>query len=116
MPLTKLDTTTALIVIDLQKVMLGLPTVHPVGEVVNHAGAWADAFRRHHLPVVLVNADGGAPGRTQSPMSAKERPADWLEFMDVLARQPHDHVVTKRTWGAFTNTDLHKHLKERGVT
>ena len=27
MPLTKLDTTTALIVIDLQKVMLGLPTV-----------------------------------------------------------------------------------------
>jgi hypothetical protein len=33
MPLTKLDTTTALIVIDLQKVMVGRPTVHPVGEV-----------------------------------------------------------------------------------
>jgi hypothetical protein len=30
MPLTKLDTITALVVIDLQKVMLGLPTVHPV--------------------------------------------------------------------------------------
>ena len=56
MPLTKLDTTTALIVIDLQKIMLGLPTVHPVGEVVNQAAVLADAFRRHRLPVVLVNS------------------------------------------------------------
>lgn len=38
MSLTKLDTTTALIVIDLQKGIVGLPTVHTVGEVVNHAG------------------------------------------------------------------------------
>ena len=41
MPLTKLDTTTALIVIDLQKVMVDRPTVHPVGEVVNHAAVLA---------------------------------------------------------------------------
>jgi len=34
MPLTKLDTATALIVIDLQKGIVGLPNVHPVGEVV----------------------------------------------------------------------------------
>jgi hypothetical protein len=39
MPLTTLDTTTALIVIDLQKVMLGLPIVHPVGEVFNYSRA-----------------------------------------------------------------------------
>ena len=25
-------------------------------------------------------------------------------------------VVTKRTWGAFTNTDLERQLKARGVT
>ena len=30
MPLTKLDTTAALIVIDLQKGIVGLPTVHPL--------------------------------------------------------------------------------------
>ena len=52
MPLTTLDATTALIVIDLQKVILGLPTVHPVGEVVNQAAVLADAFRRHRLPEI----------------------------------------------------------------
>jgi hypothetical protein len=31
MPLRKLDTTTALVVIDLQKGVAGLPTVHPAG-------------------------------------------------------------------------------------
>jgi len=34
MALTKLDTTTALIVIDLQKGIVALPTVHPADEVV----------------------------------------------------------------------------------
>jgi nicotinamidase-related amidase len=33
-----------------------------------------------------------------------------------LNRQPQDHLVTKRTWGAFTNTDLEAHLKTLGVT
>jgi nicotinamidase-related amidase len=33
-----------------------------------------------------------------------------------LNRQPEDHLVTKRTWGAFTNTDLNEHLKKLGVT
>jgi hypothetical protein len=32
MPLTKLDTTAALVVIDLQKGVVGLPTVHITGE------------------------------------------------------------------------------------
>ena len=116
MPLTKLDTTTALIVIDLQKVMLGLPTVHPVGEVVNHAGALADAFRRHRLPVVLVNADGGAPGRTEQAFRMHEFPAGWTDLLPDLNQQPEDHIVTKQTWGAFTNTDLEQYLKEQGVT
>jgi nicotinamidase-related amidase len=116
MPLTKLDTTTALIVIDLQKVILGLPTVHAIGEVVNHAGALADAFRRHRLPVVLVNADGGAPGRTEQAFRMHEFPAGWADLLPELNRQPEDHIVTKQTWGAFTNTDLDEYLKKQGVT
>ena len=55
MPLTKLDTITALIVIDPQKGIVGLPTVHPAGEVVKHASALAEAFRRHGLPVVAAH-------------------------------------------------------------
>ena len=61
MAVTTLDPKTALIVIDLQKGIVTLPTVHPTSEVVKHASQLADAFRRHGLPVVLVNVDGGAP-------------------------------------------------------
>ena len=116
MAITPLDANTALVIIDLQKGLASYPTVHSIDDVARHAADLAAAFRRHQLPVVLVNADGGAPGRTQVPRGATERPADWLEFMAALDRRPQDHVVTKRTWGAFTNTDLHEHLKRLGVT
>ena len=116
MALTPLDANTALVIIDLQKGLASHPTVHPIDAVVRHAAELAAAFRRHHLPVVLVNVDGGAPGRTQKPANRAERPADWLEFIEALDRQPQDHVVTKRTWGAFTNTGLEAHLKGLNVT
>jgi nicotinamidase-related amidase len=116
MAITPLDANTALVIIDLQKGLASYPTVHPLDDVARHAAELAAAFRRHHLPVVLVNADGGAPGRTQTPRGAVTRPADWLEFMATLDRQPQDHIVTKRTWGAFTNTGLEAHLKRLNVT
>jgi nicotinamidase-related amidase len=116
MSIKPLDATAALVIIDLQKGLASYPTVHPFEDVAKHAALLAAAFRRHHLPVVLVNADGSAPGRTQRPAGSTERPADWLEFIATLDRQPQDHVVTKRTWGAFTNTGLEAHLKSRNVT
>ncbi len=116
MPVTTLDPKTALIVIDLQKGLVGLPTAHPTNEVVKHAGELADAFRRHGLPVVLVNVDGGAPGRTEQTRSTRDFPAGWTDLVPELHQQPTDHRVTKRTWGAFTNTGLEKHLRELGVT
>jgi nicotinamidase-related amidase len=114
--LTTLDPITALIVIDLQKGIVALPTVHPVAEVIDHAAALAAAFRRHQLPVVLVNVAGGAPGRIEQPHPAGQRPPDWAELAPELNRQPTDHTVTKRTWGAFTNTGLEAWLKGLGVT
>jgi nicotinamidase-related amidase len=116
MAITALDSNTALIVIDLQKGIVANPTAHPIGEVVKHAAALADAFRRHRLPVVLVNAAGGAPGRTERTRSRGEFPAGWADLVPELNQQPEDHTVTKRTWGAFTNTDLDEHLKKLGVT
>jgi nicotinamidase-related amidase len=65
MALTKLDPQTALILIDLQKGIVTFPTAHPIAEVLKHARTLADAFRRHGLPVVLVNVAGGAPGRAE---------------------------------------------------
>jgi len=111
-----LDPKTALIVIDLQKGIVAFPAAHPTGEIVKQAGALADAFRRHGLPVVLVNVDGGAPGRTQQARRLGEFPAGWTDLVDELHRQPRDLAVTKRTWGAFTKTGLEEHLKKLGVT
>ena len=116
MALTKLDPKTALVVIDLQKGIVAYPTVHPIAEVVKQAGALADAFRGHDLPVVLVVANGRAPGRTEQARSRGELPAGFTDLLPELNQQPQDHVVTKRTPGAFTNTDLEAHLKTKGVT
>jgi nicotinamidase-related amidase len=116
MPVTTLDPKTALIVIDLQKGILSYPTVHPIGEVVKHAAALAEAFRRQQLPVVLVNVTGGVPGRTEHTRNLGTLPPDFADFLPELNQHPQDHAVTKRTWGAFTNTGLDQHLRELGVT
>ena len=116
MALTTLDAHIALIVIDLQKGIVALPTAHPLATVVRNARALADAFRSHGLPVVLVNVAGGAPGRTEQAHRLGELPDDWAELVAELDPQPQDHTVTKRTWGAFTGTDLAQHLKKLGVT
>ncbi len=116
MTVTTLDAKTALIVIDLQKGIVSLATVHPIEGVVKQVGALADAFRRHGLPVVLVNVAGGAPGRTEQSRNNREYPAGWTDLIPGLNQQPQDHVVTKHTPGAFTNTDLDAHLRALGVT
>jgi nicotinamidase-related amidase len=116
MPVTTLDPKTALIVIDLQKGIVSLPTAHPTELVVQRAAALAEAFRRRGLPVVLVNVAGVASGRAEQARGMGQLPPDWTDLVPALNRQPQDHVVTKRTWGAFTGTDLEQHLKALGVT
>lgn len=116
MSVSTLDPKAALIVIDLQKGIVSLPVAHPINGVIERACALADAFRAHGLPVVLVNVDAGAPGRTEQAPTRTAHPAGWSELIPELNRQASDHTVTKRTWGAFTNTDLEHYLKQRGVT
>jgi nicotinamidase-related amidase len=116
MTVTTLDAGTALIVVDLQKGLLSVAAVHPLGDIVERAAALADAFRRHGLPVILVCADGIAPGRTELTRSRGPFPADWAEVLPELNPQPQDHRVMKRTWGAFSNTGLEQHLRHRGIT
>ena len=116
MPLTTLDPQTALIVVDLQKGILAPPFVHPVAGVLERTRALLDAFRERHLPVVLVNVAGRAPGRTEQPPSPLPLVDGFTDLLPELDRQPGDIVVTKRTWGAFASTDLEAQLKTRGVT
>ncbi|QBR01068.1 isochorismatase family cysteine hydrolase [Paraburkholderia pallida] len=117
MSITTIDPKTALIVVDLQKGIANLPNVvPPMSQTVASAVVLVDAFRRHDLPIVFVNVAGAAPGRNEQPPRAFSMPDDWTELVPELDRQPHEHLVTKRTWGAFTGTDLEAYLRERGVT
>jgi len=101
MAVAELDARTALVLVDLQKGIVGMPTVHAMDGVVKNARALAAAFRRRGLPVVLVNVAGGAPGRAEQTRGLGALPDGWTDLVPELDRQPSDHVVTKRTWGAF---------------
>src|ERR1700760_4409514 len=67
LPVTVLDANTALLVVDLQKGIVALPLADPIDDVVARAADLVRAFRAHQLPVVLINATGIAPGRTEQP-------------------------------------------------
>ena len=116
MTVTTLDPKTALIVIDLQKGIVSRPAVHPLDGVLKQVTALTESFRERNLPVVLVNVAGGAPGRTEQPRVRPDLPPDWTDLIPELNQQPRDHVVTKHTPGAFTNTNLEAHLRASGVT
>ncbi|MCA8906618.1 MAG: isochorismatase family protein [Rhodospirillaceae bacterium] len=114
MPITTLDANTALIVIDLQAGIVALPTAHPAAEVVARATELAAGFRRHSLPVVLVNVDAAPPGRTERP-----RPSfgeGWTVLVPEMDQQPTDLIVTKHSWNALAETGLAETLKGLGVT
>ncbi|MGF1726130.1 cysteine hydrolase family protein [Photobacterium nomapromontoriensis] len=116
MAITTLDTHTALIVIDLQKGIIALDTCHPVQPVIHNACKLIEAFRHAQLPVVLVNVAGAPSGRTEQIVSNVQRPNDWSDLSDDITPESSDHLITKTTWGAFTNTDLDQYLTTNNIT
>src|ERR1700735_3637910 len=115
MALTQIDKVAALIVVDMQKGIVGLPTVHPVAGITDRIARLARAFRENDLPVVLVNVAGGAPGPPDTKFNFSP-PADWTELVPELDRQPSDYTVTKLNIGAFYGTGLDQILRRRAVT
>ncbi|GAA2042385.1 hydrolase [Catenulispora yoronensis] len=123
MPVTTIDPKTALVVIDLQNGIAGLPGEPvPSTDVVKNSVALAEAFRARDLPVVLVRvtfaADGSdaVPGRNEQARPARAFPEGWDQVVADLAGHPGDVLVTKRNWSAFYGTDLDLQLRRRGVT
>jgi nicotinamidase-related amidase len=114
MPLSTLDPAPALVAIDLQKGVVSGTVAH----VVPHAASLTKSFRRHDLPVVLVNVTGRAPGRTDAGGHGRAGalPAGWADIVDELERQPGDHLITKRRRSAFHDTGLDTLLRDLGVT
>jgi nicotinamidase-related amidase len=116
MPLTMLDEASALVVIDLQKAIVGLSTEPPVQDIVSRTQQLVRAFRERQLPVVLVNVSGRAPGRTDAGLPKYQLPDDWTDLLPELERHPDDYLVTKKRLGAFIGTSLDDYLRKRGVT
>ncbi|WP_328457244.1 isochorismatase family protein [Amycolatopsis sp. NBC_00438] len=118
MALTTIDPTSALVVIDLQQGIVAAHHDPAVTAAVKQAAGLATEFRRHGLPVVLVNVTGRAPGRTDAGRSAAPAtpPPGWADLVDELDVQPTDHLITKRRRSAFHDTGLDTLLRDLGVT
>lgn len=123
MPVTTLDPASALVVIDMQKGILAMPTVHPTTGVLANVARLVEGFRVKERPVVLVRVGWSPSGgdalksRTQSAPVSGKRPANFFEYADELrADAQRDILVHKRQWGAFYGTDLDLQLRRRGVT
>jgi nicotinamidase-related amidase len=114
---------TALVVIDLQKGIVGRPTVPYTAEaVVANAAALAAAFRANGMPVFLVRVTPSPDWKdalrplADAAMPAQTPPPDWAEIVPEMGPKQGDFVITKRQWGAFYGTDLDLQLRRRGLT
>jgi len=116
---------TAVVVIDLQKGVVGFPgNPHSAASVVANAVALLDAARSAGAQPILVHVGRSADGGDGLKVTADEpmmragasMPTDWSELIAELNRQPNDLVVLKRQWGAFYGTDLELQLRRRGLS
>jgi nicotinamidase-related amidase len=114
-------TTTALIVIDLQRGIVARQAApHASTEVVERCAKLADAFRGRNALVVLVHVafsddrERLKPEADSAPPSGP-LPDDWSEIVPEVGPHPGDIVITKRQWGAFYGTALDLQLRRRGI-
>jgi nicotinamidase-related amidase len=123
-PMTSLDPrATALVLIDLQNGIVGMPLAPRSGPEVLAAGVdLARRFRAADAPVVLVRV-GWAADYADAPRQAVEKPmprppgglpSGWSDLAEGLA-EPSDIRITKRHWGAFHATELDLQLRRRGI-
>jgi nicotinamidase-related amidase len=119
--ITELDKNTALVLIDLQKGVVGLPVAHSMADILTNSAKLVAAFRKAGQPIVIVNVNpAGAAwmNARKEPQPARSTPfkEDWLEITPEIETRPDDIFITKHTWGAFFETTLHEELIKRNVT
>jgi nicotinamidase-related amidase len=116
--------TTALVLIDLQKGIVGRELAPHTGEqVLKAAKALAERFRHAGAAVVPVNVAFSKDFRDalRQPVDLPTAvppggfPAEFSELVDGLA-QPGDILITKRQWSAFHGTELDLQLRRRGIS
>ena len=113
---------TALVAIDLQKGILGMPIApHPAATVVANSTRLAEALGRAGGLAVRVHVAFAADGadrlkqEVDQPMAGGSRPPDWSDFAPEVAAWPAALEIIKRQWGAFHGTELDLQLRRRGL-
>ena len=114
--------TTALVLIDLQHGILGMPVQpHSADAVVKTSGKMAEAFREKQAKVVYVRVDMNnllplTVDLSHRDPSAPPFPVIASELVPAAGFQQSDLLITKRHWSAFGQTELEDALKKLGVT
>ena len=114
---------TAVVIIDLQKGVVGMQGApHSTQSVVKNSVALIGAARAAGALPVLVRvglapdgADALRPTADEAPRWGASLPPDWAELIPELGSRPSDVVIQKRQWGAFYGTDLDLQLRRRGI-
>jgi nicotinamidase-related amidase len=115
---------TAIIVIDLQKGIAGMPggAPHSKPDVIANAARLVASARAAGAQPILVHVGGAPDGADRLKPTSDQTmrmtgplPPDWSELIPELDRQPSDIVILKRQWGAFYGTDLDLQLRRRGL-
>jgi nicotinamidase-related amidase len=115
--------TTAVVVIDIQKGILGMEGApHATAAVVANCVRLTEAARRAGALPVLVHVGGARDGADRLNLTvdqgwtgAAALPPDWSDLAADLGAHPRDIVILKRQWGAFYGTDLDLQLRRRKV-
>ncbi len=113
--------TTALILIDLQHGIIGLPLAPRSGtEVVEKSAALATTVRSVGGTVIYVRVEVSeilhrpTDAPTRDP-NAPPPPAIASQLVPESGVQDGDLVIVKRQWGAFYGTGLDQQLRRRGI-
>jgi nicotinamidase-related amidase len=117
----ELDVTkTALVLIDLQRMIVGRELApHSATDVVKRSKELADAVRAKGGTVVyvhvLVSDIVRLPVDAPMQMPPGPIPASASEIVPEAGMQEGDILITKRQWGAFYGTNLEQALDRKGI-
>jgi nicotinamidase-related amidase len=115
---------TAIVVIDLQKGIVGLEgSPHASKTVIANCAAILAAARSTGVQPFLVHVGFSPNGAdalrviSDQPMRASgQMPPDWTDLIPELNQQRADIEILKRQWGAFYGTGLELHLRRRNLS
>lgn len=123
MPVSNIESPCALVVIDMQRGIVSLPTVHPASDVVSNVERLTSAFRHRSRPIVIVTVGPSPDGadmlrtRVQNAPAPRAFSPEFAEPIPELHADPaRDIFIRKRQWGAFYGTELDLQLRRRRIT